>query len=288
MKSSRSTKAEMLALRDVVLREAVTLRGAGSGFTLRQLFYRCSVAGLIDKTEPEYKRLARLTADLRRDGALPYSWLIDGTRIVRQPPVFDGPSDALETLASQYNESPWTAADEAPEVWLEKDALAGVIIDATWSRWVPLRVMRGYASLTALHAAAQDAQRRTRDGTATVIYQLGDFDPSGQDAMRAAREFVAEQAPGCVRFVTLGLTREQVERWALPTRPTKRSDSRAVRHGAVSVELDAMTPSQLVGLVSDAIDRHLPEPARVAHQAEIEATRGYLRRLATAVQGAHP
>jgi hypothetical protein len=278
----------MLALREAVLREAAAHRGAGSGVTLRQLFYRCSVAGLIDKTEPEYKRLARLTADLRRDGALPYSWLIDGTRIVRQPSVFDGPSDALEALANQYNESPWVAADEAPEVWLEKDALAGVIIDATWARWVPLRVMRGYASLTALHAAAQDAHSRARSGTHTVVYQLGDFDPSGQDAMRAARAFVTEQTDGCVRFEMLGLTREQVERWQLPTRPTKQSDSRAGQHGAVSVELDAMTPGQLVGLVSDAIDRHLPEPARVAHQAEIDATRGYLRRLATAVQGAHP
>ena len=288
MRAARSTKAAMRALREAVLREAADIRGAGSGFTLRQLFYRCSVAGLIDKTEPEYKRLARLTADLRREGDMPYSWLIDGTRTVRQPPVFDGAAGALEALADQYNVSPWTAADEAPEVWLEKDALAGVIIDATWSRWVPLRVMRGYASLTSLHAAAQDAQRRGRQGVGTVVYQLGDFDPSGQDAMRAARAFVAEQAGGCVRFVTLGLTREQVERWTLPTRPTKRSDSRAGRHGAVSVELDAMTPEQLVGLVADAIDRHLPEPARVAHQAEIEATRGYLRRLATVIQGAHP
>jgi hypothetical protein len=42
---------------------------------------------------------------------------------------------------------------------------------------------------------------------------------------------------------------------------------------------------QLVGLVSDAIDRHLPEPARIAHQAEIESMRDYLRRLATTVQG---
>jgi hypothetical protein len=281
---SRATKVEMDTLSDAVLGVARGLRGEGAGFTLRQLFYRCSVANIVEKTEADYKRLARLTGDLRREGALPFEWLIDGTRMVRQPAVFDGPVEALHALADQYNESPWAEAEEAPEIWLEKDALAGVVLDATWRRWVPLRVMRGYASLTALHSAAQDAIRRARRGTDTVVYQLGDFDPSGQDAMRAARAFVASQAPGCVRFVTLGLSAIQVAAWNLPTRPTKVSDSRARKHGGVSVELDAMTPTQLVGLVSDAIDVHLPQAAREAHQAEIDSVRDYLRGLADATE----
>lgn len=281
----RLSRSGLDRTRAAILAAATELHGEGAGFTLRQLFYRCSVVGIIDKTEADYKRLARITGELRREGTMPFSWLIDGTRTVRQPPMFDGAADALQALAEQYNESPWTDADEAPEVWLEKDALAGVVTDATWARWVPLRVMRGYASLTALYAAVQDVLRRANRGTGTVVYQLGDFDPSGQDAMRAARDFVSSYAGEHVRFVTLGLTAEQVARWSLPTRPTKNSDTRASKHGVVSVELDAMTPGQLVRLVSEAIDAHLPEAARRVHEAQIESVRDYLRGLADVADG---
>jgi hypothetical protein len=71
----------------------------------------------------------------------------------------------------------------------------------------------------------------------------------------------------------LAVNREQIERWNLPTRPTKMSDTRARRfrqlHGTDSVELDAIPPDELRRLVKDAIDSHM-EPWRLQQFRMVE------------------
>jgi hypothetical protein len=60
----------------------------------------------------------------------------------------------------------------------------------------------------------------------------------------------------------LAVTEEQIDEWNLPTRPTKRSDSRARSFGSsVSVELDAIDPRRLRSLVERAIRKHMPKSA---------------------------
>ena len=46
-------------------------------------------------------------------------------------------------------------ADSYVEIWLEKDALAGVVYPVTSMYDVPLMVARGYASLSFLYSAAE-------------------------------------------------------------------------------------------------------------------------------------
>ncbi len=57
------------------------------------------------------------------------------------------------------------------------------------------------------------------------------------------------------------MNREQVDRWRLPTRPTKSTDTRASKfrqvHGTESVELDAIPPDTLRQLVKEAIESHM-------------------------------
>jgi hypothetical protein len=106
------------------------------------------------------------------------------------PTTYENAKDALEDLADRYLESPWTDAEVVPEIWLEKDALAGVIYDETRDTCVPLRVQRGYASLSALYRAAKDIAERLKRGAWTQVYYLRDLDPSGADAARAAEDTV--------------------------------------------------------------------------------------------------
>jgi hypothetical protein len=61
-----------------------------------------------------------------------------------------------------------------------------------------------------------------------------------------------------IHFERIGVTQDQIDRWALPSRPTKQSDTRARNFGAVSVELDSIPPNRLRTLVQFAIERHLP------------------------------
>jgi hypothetical protein len=150
--------------------------------TVRQVYYRMVSLGAIEKTESEYQNtVVRLLGMMRRSGELPFSWIADHTRWMRKPNSFDSVEEALQMTASFYRKALWTTQPSYVEVWLEKDALAGVIFTVT-SKWdVPLMVTRGYPSLTFLHSAADDLQRLERPAH---LYYLGDLDPSGVDIPR--------------------------------------------------------------------------------------------------------
>jgi hypothetical protein len=122
---------------------------------------------------------------------------------------------------------------------------------------VPLMVARGYASLSFLHSAAEYISTLT---VPAYIYHLGDYDPSGVNAGEKIEETLSELAPDAeIIFERLAVTPDQIRDWNLPTRPTKKSDTRSKNFGAISVELDAIDPNRLRRLVQKAIERHLPK-----------------------------
>jgi hypothetical protein len=88
-------------------------------------------------------------------------------------------------------------------------------------------------------------------GKPTYIYHFGDLDPSGVDAARDIEAKLRRYAPAAeIHFAHPAVTRAQVEKWNLPTRPTKQTDIRAKKFGsAVSVELDAIPAHKLRELV---------------------------------------
>jgi hypothetical protein len=142
------------------------------------------------------------------------------------------------------------------EVWLEKDALAGVLTPVTEMYDVPLMVARGYASLSFLHGSAEYIAALN---VPTFIYHLGDFDPSGVNAGEKIEQTLREMAPKAeIHFERLAVTPAQISAWGLPTRPTKTTDSRSKGFGDISVELDAVAPEDLRDLVETAIQQHLP------------------------------
>ena len=130
------------------------------------------------------------------------------------------------------------------EVWCEKDALAGVLMEETKVYDVPLMVASGYSSISFLHSAAMAIEAK---GKPAYIYHFGDLDPSGVDAARDIEAKLRRYAPGAeIHFERPAVTREQVEQWNLPTRPTKQTDTRAKKFGsATSVELDAIPAGKL-------------------------------------------
>lgn len=238
--------------------------------TVRQVFYQATVRGIIEKTENGYSKVQSLLADMRRDGLLPYEWLADNTRWMRKPTTFQGIEHAFSWAARGYRKSLWTDADAYVEIWLEKDALAGVVVDVTDEFDVPLMVSRGYASLSFLHSAAGSMEQQDRD---CFIYHFGDFDPSGVNAAEKIEETLNDLAPTAnIIFERVAVTPRQIARWGLPTRPTKSTDSRAKSWGGgdESVELDAIEPGRLRGLVRDCIEKHLP-PEEFARLRDIEA-----------------
>lgn len=194
---------------------------------------------------------------MRKSGAVPYGWLADNPRWQRKPTTFSSIEHALDETARFYRKSLWNNAGAYVELWLEKDALSGVVYPVTSLYDVPLMVARGYASLSFLATAAEYINSLD---VPAFIYHLGDFDPSGVDAGRKIEQTLRELAPAAeIHFERLSVNRDQIFKWQLPTRPTKQTDSRSKGFGAVSVELDAIDPRRLRAIVEEAINRHLPQ-----------------------------
>jgi len=175
---------------------------------------------------------------------------------MRKPDTYSGPAEAIRQTARFYRKDLWADHADYVEVWIEKDALAGVVHEVTDTYDIPLMVSRGYSSVTFLQAAGSAIDHIGKD---THIYHLGDYDPSGVDAANKIEAGLREFAPSTdITFTRLAVLPEQIEEWALPTRPTKRTDTRAKSFGQHSVELDAIPPDRLRLLVEGAIDKHLP------------------------------
>ena len=247
------------ATRDQVAERRAALHGIISRMrpmTVRQVFYQATVAGIADKTEAGYAKIQTDLVQMRRAGTLPYGWLADNTRWQRKPETFGSIQEALQDTARLYRKSLWRDADSYVEIWLEKDALSGVVFPVTEEYDVPLMVARGYASLSFLHSAAEDIAALD---VPAHIYHLGDYDPSGVNAGEKIEQTLRQLAPDAeIHFERIAVTPDQISAWNLPTRPTKQTDSRAKGFGAISVELDAIPPDTLRQLVRDRIERHLP------------------------------
>ena len=117
--------------------------------------------------------------DMRLSGELPFDRVIDESRRVRVTQTFDNVAEAIAHTAEFYRRSALREADDYLEIWLEKDALSGVLWDVTSEYDVPLMVSRGMPSLTFLYASACAIRRAAEKGKGTYIYQFGDHDPSG-------------------------------------------------------------------------------------------------------------
>jgi hypothetical protein len=274
IKRVRATKAEVEERREALL----AIVEGGRPMTVRQVFYQATVRGLVEKAESGYGKVQTDLTVMRRAGELPYDWLADNTRWQRKPRTFRSVEEALRDTAAFYRKNLWLDADAYVEIWLEKDALSGVIYPVTSMYDVPLMVARGYASLSFLFSAAEYIN--TLDVPA-YIYHLGDFDPSGVNAGEKIEETLRDLAPDAdIVFERIAVTEEQITDWDLPTRPTKASDTRAKAFGStLSVELDAIEPNQLRALVQATIERHLPAEQFEVLKAAEESERDIIMRL---------
>jgi hypothetical protein len=224
--------------------------------TVRQCFYQATIQGLVEKTEQGCAKVNTALTTMRRSGRIPYDWITDSTRLMRKPRSFRGIAHAIEFTARTYRKALWDDTGAYLEIWIEKDALAGVVFDISSEYDVPLMSARGYPSLSFLFTAAEAMSAQDRR---CFVYQFGDWDPSGVDASRKIRDTLRELAPTAdISFERVGVTPAQVAELGLPSRSTKTTDTRTKKWtGGDSVELDAVPPEYLRALVRSCIDRHV-------------------------------
>jgi hypothetical protein len=250
--------------------------------TVRQVFYQATVHAIVEKSETGYDKVQNDLVNMRQAGTLPYGWLADNTRRQRKPQTFGSIEAALRSTAEFYRKALWSDVDAYVEMWLEKDSLSGVIFPVTAAYDVPLTVTRGYASLSFLHTAAEFIDQLE---VPSYLYHLGDFDPSGVNAGEKIEQSLRKMAPRAENhFERLAVTPQQIRAWNLPSRPTKTTDSRATKgFGDISVELDAIPPSDLRRIVEIAIEPHMPPDQfavlKVAEESKRQILQGLVERI---------
>jgi len=263
---TRRTRADMETLRRL-LKQVVAEQ---QPMTVRQVFYQLVSRGAIAKTEGEYSRtVIRLLTEMRLAGTIPFGWIADNTRWMRKPTSYSSLEEAMRRTWQFYRRSLWDEQPAYVEAWCEKDALAGVLYEVTAEWDVPLMVTRGYPSLSYLHEAAGVIAEKDRP---VYLYYFGDYDPSGVDIARVTEARLRQFAPDAdLHFEVLGVTPEQIAEYNLPTRPTKKGDSRLRHFHGESVEVDAIPPEALRALANDAIVAHVnPKEVRRLEVAEAD------------------
>lgn len=253
----RATAAEMEARAAFLIDYARRLRPV----SVRQLYYQAEVHHLpgIDKSESSYDKIQAQVLALRRAGRIPYSHVTDGTRWMRRPNTYDGLADLQAEMAQFYRRSLWAEQPYNLEIWLEKDALAGVIYPVTSEFDVPLMVTRGYSSET---FAFEAVANYVGDDRPLYIHAFYDFDRAGHDAARSLEEKVlrfGRDLGVSVHFHLTALDLQMVQDLDLPTREPKRKTpaDRAWPH-AIACELDAIPPDTLRQIVRNVCESYMP------------------------------
>jgi len=228
----------------------------GFDLTLRQVYYQFVSRGYMPNSDRNYKRLGDIVGDARLAGLIDWEAIDDRTRHVREVGHWDEPAAIMRSAASSFRLDKWKGQPYRTEVWIEKDALVGVIAPICAHLDVRYFSCRGYTSLSSLWQAGQRLLHDANMDQTPVIFHLGDHDPSGIDMTRDIQDRLRTfGVPVWVR--RLALTMDQVERYTPPPNPTKRTDSRAkeyvAAYGLSSWELDALEPTVIATLIENAV-----------------------------------
>lgn len=241
--------------------EGIIQQYQAQGFilTLRQLYYQFVARILIPNTDQSYSRLGNIISDARRAGLIDWNAIEDRTRHLRRLSAWDNPQGILESARDSYHRDLWANQKKRLEVWIEKDALVGVIEGICNETDVPFFSCRGYVSDSEMWGASRRILNHSRQDQDIVILHLGDHDPSGIDMTRDIQERLELFTRGnaILQVRRIALTMEQIQELSPPPNPAKVTDSRYAQYvakfGEESWELDALEPQYISNLIREEI-----------------------------------
>jgi hypothetical protein len=251
-------RADTLAMIETANTIIAEYEAQGYRLTLRQLYYQHVARGLLENTERNYKRLGGIISDGRLAGLIDWNAIEDRTRNLRGLSHWSDPASIINSAYHSFRTEKWNNQPNRIEVWVEKDALVGVIERVCDEYDVNYFACRGYTSQSEMYGAAQRIAQYMRDGQDVTILHLGDHDPSGIDMTRDIRDRMDMflRGLGC-EVDRLALNWEQIEQYTPPPNPAKATDSRfdgyQNLYGDESWELDALEPS----VISDLIETNI-------------------------------
>ena len=286
-KNMRRAALELVDMANVVIDD---YQERGYELTLRQLYYQLVARDLIPNTEKSYKHLGTTVSNGRMAGLIDWDAIVDRTRERSQRPAWSSPDEIIRASASQYRIDKWEGQDFRVFVWVEKEALAGVVNSACARHDIQADYVscRGYMSQSTMWREGRNLAQVSAAGQVPVILHLGDHDPSGIDMTRDNLERLSlfSELPERSGFIVerIALNYDQIEHYNPPPNPTKLSDSRAAGYvsefGDSSWELDALDPDVLVALIRARVEWYIDRGAWGERVAIEDEQRALLRLVA--------
>jgi hypothetical protein len=230
----------------------------GFDLTLRQLYYQFVARDLIENTQRAYKRLGGIVNDARLAGLIDWNSIEDRTRNLEELAHWGGPGEIVRACAAQFRLDHWEKQPYRPEVWIEKEALVGVIAGVCQELDTPYFACRGYVSQSEQWRAGRRLARYSHRDQKPIVLHFGDHDPSGIDMTRDNQDRLDLFARQGVEVRRLALNMDQVEEYNPPPNPAKQTDARfngyVGQYGDESWELDALEPRVIVALIREEIE----------------------------------
>lgn len=274
--------------------------------TLRQIHYRlverrpnwCKYSIKTDapyeNTVNHYQALSRLLKWMRIDKKLSWEVLTDRTRRVSEKRGLEDLDefidDQLYWFLRGYERCLVQSQDVYVELWVEKDALSSVFEDVADPFCLRVVTRRGYNSVTYEADYFNRATMAIERGQKPVVLYFGDFDPSGNDMLRASLETLqAEMGLDDLKTIRVALTEQQIEQYSLPPKPgaAKKKDPRykeyVKKYGTSAWELDALHPRDLEQIASDALHEVLDMDSFEAEQQQERLDKNRIRDIRTKV-----
>jgi hypothetical protein len=246
--------------------------------TVRQVYYQFVSRTWLDNNQREYNRLGKIISRARNAGFIRWNKIVDRTRRARGNIDYSAPEDlssyasdlvedirtSADGIADKYRINRWHTQPNYIEVWVEKDALVGVVEDACRTRGgIPYLSCRGFPSDTVVYEAAKRMQDHIADNRNCVVLHLADHDPSGLRMTDDISERLRTYAQFEIKIQRIALNHEQTE--GLPPNVVKDSDSRSALYqedfGEDCWELDALHPRQIKELIRTEIEMLIDKDA---------------------------
>lgn len=237
--------------------------------TIRQLYYQFVSMGekymielgfpIVDGTPHNPRSYAKLGGIINRGrlaGLIDWRAIEDRTRNLIGNTHWKNPGQIIQACASSFQLDRWMGQKYRVEIWIEKDALSGVIENICRSLDVSFFACKGYVSQSEMWASAQRLAWYKSKGQTPVIIHLGDHDPSGIDMTRDIEDrqslFQAN-----TEVVRIALNIEQIEKYNPPPFYAKAKDPRSTgyipKYGDTCWELDALEPKTMRNLIRDTV-----------------------------------
>ena len=212
--------------------------------TLRQIHYQLIGFGY------KYRNVGTAVKTGREQGIINYNEIVDRSRPSYGVDTWLSKKELNDYYSKNFKLDYWKDETHKVEIWSEKDALSQIILREAEKYRVPVRVTRGFNSISCL---------KEWDGDKTVLY-FGDHDPSGLWVDKAILNTKLQ-----LNLVRIGLTKKECLDWNLPSIPIKETDADGeggdprspeykVEHGDRCWELDSLNPTSLRLLIRGAIE----------------------------------